>query len=127
VTRQDFSRRSQASELTDTNPVSFEEFDDYYGGKRRQPAHLAKNRFMARAALLTCRFVVRVLGTTAAALIIIAIAFSAIPLYICREKASCTVPILQWSGRSTAGLPTTRSFLGNNCASEGRLFPNHPN
>jgi len=29
VTRQDFSRRSQATELMDTNPVSFEEFDDY--------------------------------------------------------------------------------------------------
>ena len=29
MTRQDFSRRSQATELMDTNPVSFEEFDDY--------------------------------------------------------------------------------------------------
>jgi SAM-dependent methyltransferase len=29
VTRQDFSRRSTATELMDTNPVSFEEFDDY--------------------------------------------------------------------------------------------------
>jgi hypothetical protein len=29
VTRQDFSQRSQATELMDTNPVSFEEFDDY--------------------------------------------------------------------------------------------------
>jgi SAM-dependent methyltransferase len=29
VTRRDFSRRSQATELMDTNPVSFKEFDDY--------------------------------------------------------------------------------------------------
>ena len=29
MTHQDFSRRSQATELMDTNPVSFEEFDDY--------------------------------------------------------------------------------------------------
>ena len=29
MTRQDFSRRSQTTELMDTNPVSFEEFDDY--------------------------------------------------------------------------------------------------
>jgi len=29
VTQQDFSRRSTATELMDTDPVSFEEFDDY--------------------------------------------------------------------------------------------------
>jgi hypothetical protein len=29
VIRQDFSRRSAATELMDTDPVSFEEFDDY--------------------------------------------------------------------------------------------------
>jgi len=29
VTQQDFSRRSTATELMDTDPVSFKEFDDY--------------------------------------------------------------------------------------------------
>ena len=29
MTRQDFSRRSTATELMDTDPVSFKEFDDY--------------------------------------------------------------------------------------------------
>jgi hypothetical protein len=29
VTWQDFSRRSTATELMDTDPVSFKEFDDY--------------------------------------------------------------------------------------------------
>jgi len=33
VTRQDFSQCSQATELVDTNPVSFEEFDE--GGSAR--------------------------------------------------------------------------------------------
>lgn len=48
MTQQDFSRRSTATELMDTDPVSFKEFDDYLRDLERN-ARLPSDHALAKA------------------------------------------------------------------------------